>query len=87
MQKLNDEKHIISNILQADLWSEKYSKESSNDVVLPLYLYYDDLEVANTLGSHAGIHKLGAVYAFIACLSPHLACRLTNILFTFLFYS
>lgn len=54
---------------------------------MPVYLYFDDLEVANPLGSHAGFHKLGAVYASIACLPPHLACRLKSIFFTLLFYS
>lgn len=75
------------NILQAKLWLTKYAKDSINDIVLPLYLYFDDLEVANPLGSHAGLYKLGAVYASLTCLPPHLACRLKSIFFTLLFFT
>lgn len=69
------------------MWLTKYANDSVNNIVLPLYLYYDDLEVSNPLGSHAGFQKLGAVYTSIASLLPHLACRRQSIFFTCLFHS
>ena len=87
MEKLKNEKHIISNVIQADLWLKKYSLKVLNEIILPLYIYYDELEVGNALGSHAGINKFGVVYAMIACLPPQLTSRLTNIIFTNLFHS
>ena len=33
---------------------------------LQLILYFDELEVCNPLGSHAGVHKLGMMMGFSA---------------------
>lgn len=30
-----------------------------SQVVFPIFLFFDDYEVGNPLGSHSGIHKLG----------------------------
>ena len=82
MNKLYKESNVISNIIQGKLWSGKYFSKFTNDyIVLPLYLFYDDLEVGNGLGSHAGKNKFGAIYVSIACLPPHIASRLSSILF------
>ena len=73
--------NIITNVIQADLWIRKYSGKFVNVIVLPIFLFYDDLEVGNCLGSHAGNQKLGARYESIACLPPQIASRLSSILF------
>ena len=36
---------------------------STHSDALQLILYYDDIEVANPLGSRAGNHKLGTLHA------------------------
>lgn len=82
MQLLFKESYVITNIIQADLWLKKYSEKVVGTIVLPLFIFYDDLEVGNPLGSHAGINKFGAVYASIASLPPHIASRLSSILFS-----
>lgn len=87
VSKLKQETHILSNILQGDLWKNKYADKIRNDIVLPLYLFFDDLEVGNPLGSHAGINKFAAIYVSIACLPPHIASRLHAILFSSILYS
>jgi hypothetical protein len=48
-------------------------------------LYFDDLDINNPLGSHAGNQKLGAVYILLACLPPELASSLNHLLLAFLF--
>ena len=81
IKKVSEESHIITNIIQADLWKKNYSQQFINDIIFPLYIFIDDLEVGNPLGSHAGTNKFAAVYATIACLPPHIASRLKSILF------
>ena len=72
--------------MQGDLWIKCYSKTVGN-IVLPLFLFYDDLETGNPLGSHVGINKFGAVYASLACLPPHIASRLSSIFLTTLVHT
>ena len=86
MNSVSKSTSIISNLIQADLWKSK-SKKFINDIVLPLYIFYDDLEVGNALGSRAGTNKFGAVYASIACLPPEIASRLDCIIFSSLFHT
>lgn len=55
--------------------------------VLPIFLYYDDVEMGNPLGSHSGIHKLGCVYYTIAGLPSEYLSSLDNIFAAYLFHS
>ena len=60
IQALKEEKNIISNVMQGRLWKEKYElKITNNDIILPIYLSYDDFDTGNTLGSHSGQQELG----------------------------
>lgn len=86
INKLSNESHILSNIVQGNLWLRKY-KDVSDVLLLPFVIFYDELEVVNPLGSHAGINKFGVVYASIACLPPNVASRLDNIICLTLIYA
>lgn len=72
---------------QGTLWSDVMKQKENKDLILPLIVFYDDLETGNPLGSHAGINKLGAVYTSIATVPPTMSSRLENIFLTQLFYS
>lgn len=85
--ELEKEKEEISNIIQTNFWKEKRNKIGSNKLILPLYLYTDELEIGNPLGSHAGIHKITAFYASIACTPPWRASTLNSIFLVSLFHS
>lgn len=87
MKYLNTHSKIITNIFQGDLWISKYSPLFVNSLVIPLFVFYDDLEVGNAIGSHAGKNKFGCVYIAIACVPPHIASRLTSIIFSTIFYT
>jgi len=52
-----------------------------------LFLYYDDCEMGNPLGSHSGIHKMGCVYYSVAALPPEYLSSLENIFVAYLFHS
>ena len=45
---------------------KKHALFSSNKQALQIFLYYDDVEVVNPIGSHKAVHKLGK---FMCCMS------------------
>lgn len=86
MEKLNLQKNIC-NLIQTEFWKDKLSNYKETDTVLPLFFYYDEFESGNPLGSHAGIHKIGAVYFSVACLPPENQAHLENIFLALLFHA
>ncbi|XP_044013988.1 uncharacterized protein LOC122856376 [Aphidius gifuensis] len=81
LKKSND---IISNFIQGELW-QSLSLNDGNKIVFPIFLYFDDYENNNPLGSHRGISKCGAVYVSIPCLPPRFQSKLNNIFLFILF--
>ena len=76
---------IVSNLVQGSFWKEKVSRFEGK-TVLPLFLYFDEYENNNPLGSHKGMGKCGAVYVTIPCLPPTYQSKLENI-FLFLIFN
>ncbi|XP_071653435.1 uncharacterized protein [Temnothorax longispinosus] len=87
MRELEKETEILENFIQVQLWKNKVAKYFSDKFVIPLFLYFDDFEVNNALGSHTGIQKLGALYYFIACFPPQVNSLLENIFMASFFHS
>lgn len=79
-----DKSGRLNNIVQAHLWK---NITYSNEIVLPLIMYFDDFEIGNPLGSHAGCYKMGAIYYTIGTIPPQFASRLENIFTAMLFHS
>jgi len=52
-------------------------------ITIQIFLYYDDAEVVNPLGSSATIHELGEWYLYHPCKVPNYACTYTVGLFYF----
>ncbi|XP_031359139.1 uncharacterized protein LOC116182736 [Photinus pyralis] len=76
----------ITSIFQGNVWKQmKVHHKDKN--MFPLYLYFDDFESCNPLGSKSGIHKIGAVYISLAGVPPLYSSTLDNILLAQLFYS
>lgn len=85
---LSDTSSCISNILQSPYWKDKIKNNSESDVItIPLYMYFDDFECGNPLGSHAGSQSIAAAYCQIACFPPQYAAMLENIIVAMLQYS
>lgn len=76
----------MSNVIQGSVWKSKLAA-FENKFYLPLFLFFDDYETGNPLGSHAGGNKLGGVYATIACLPPKFGSTLQYLFLVLLFYS
>ncbi|XP_039310574.1 uncharacterized protein LOC120358896 isoform X1 [Solenopsis invicta] len=73
----------ITNFIQSKLWYDKRKNFEDDAIVFPLFIYYDDWEVNNPLGSHSTC--LGGVYYYIPCLPPECVSRLENIFLALLF--
>lgn len=84
MDSLLSDDDMISNFIQGNRWNETVT-HFVGKIVLPVFLYFDDYEVNNPLGSHKGISKCGALYLSIPCLPPTLASKLEKIFLFVLF--
>jgi hypothetical protein len=84
MENLNKNVSIISNFVQGEFWLEK-SQNFGHKLVIPIFLYYDDYETNDPLGTHASISKCGAVYISIPTLPPKMVSKKENIFLFFLF--
>lgn len=78
IEKCKNDDSIITSIIQSTFWKSTV-KNSKCETVLPLVLFADDIEINNPLGSHKGIHKLGAVYCTIPCIPEKYSSKLENI--------
>ena len=83
VSSLFEEVNVISNMMQGELSSRKYKDTREN--VFPIFLFFDQFESRNPLGSHAGEEKLGGVYVSLACLPPKLSSKLQNIFVSTIF--
>ncbi|KAH0561116.1 hypothetical protein KQX54_013268 [Cotesia glomerata] len=64
---------------RSTLWSDVMKQKENKYLILPLIVFYDDLETGNPLGSHAGINKLGAVYTSISTVPPTMSSRFKKV--------
>lgn len=55
----NSADNCLSNVIQGSLWQRKLTLFEDDDIVLPLILYYDEVECNAALGPHS--EKLGQV--------------------------
>lgn len=89
IDNLSDDGIWIHNIMQSTYWKERKSKVQLNDgeIALPLFIYNDDFEPLNALGSHRGAYKLSGVYVYLPCLPPSVQSKLEYIFLGMLFYA
>ncbi|XP_031328429.1 uncharacterized protein LOC116159562 [Photinus pyralis] len=80
IQTLDKDSFVLTSFVQSNIWQQKLLQHN-NKTVLPLFIYFDDYEAGNPLGSHSGKNKLGAVYVSIPCIPPQFQARLKNIFF------
>lgn len=53
--------NFLSNFIQGSLWKDKL-KSLQNKIVLPYFIYIDDFEINNPLGSNANYQSISALY-------------------------
>lgn len=69
MKKLYCQTYVLENFIQGSLWKEKLERFKSikDSFVVPLIIYFDDVETGNPLDSHAGKNSIGGIYVSIPC--------------------
>ncbi|CAI6372799.1 unnamed protein product [Macrosiphum euphorbiae] len=77
---------LLSSFIDGTTW-KNIKKNFQNKIVYPIFLYFDDAEMGNPLGSHSGVHKMGCVYYTIPAIPPEYLSALENIFPAFLFHS
>ena len=82
----NDSYKNFCDFKDGNLW-HSIKSNFVDKIVFPFFIYYDDFECLNPLGSHSGLHKLGAVYATLKCFPPEMLSALDNIYLTLLFHA
>ncbi|XP_034237913.1 uncharacterized protein LOC117643257 isoform X1 [Thrips palmi] len=75
----------ISNFIQSEFWKSKVKDKPG--IQIPLFKFYDDYNVNNSLGPHAESGKLGGVYCSIPVLPPKMRSLVDNIFVVLLFKS
>lgn len=79
---LNSTEHletgIIDDVCHSPFWSEVL-KEFPDKFVVPFIFFYDECEMNNGMGSHAGVHKIGFGYVSLRCFPLEYQSRLCNI--------
>jgi len=56
-----DRNYTLSNFIQGSLWKEKILSHQ-NKLVIPFFMYIDDFEINNPLGSKSMCHSISAIY-------------------------
>lgn len=87
MKELNEDKEILSNFIQGSLWKDLIKYYNSSDIVILLFLFFDDYKTGNALGNHSGFYKVGATYFSIPVFPPQFQSSLENIFLAELFYT
>ncbi|KAL7299014.1 hypothetical protein TKK_0008110 [Trichogramma kaykai] len=82
MKILFCDSEVLSNIIQGQFYAKKFTFSSNTECVLPISIYFDEIECGNALGSHTGINKFGIVYAKIVILPPNISAQLNSIIFS-----
>jgi len=52
----------MENFVQGALWKQKVSQYSNDKIIIPFFLYMDEFEINNPLGSHSTFQSVSAVY-------------------------
>lgn len=86
IEKETSSQETITSIYQGSLWNS-IKTSFAGQMVFPIFLFFDDFEPCNALGSRAGLYKIGAVYISLACIPPEFSSSLENIFLAQLFFS
>lgn len=58
----NNQSTSIEHFVQGSLWQQKISLFSNEKIIFPFFLYMDEFEINNPLGSHATFQSISALY-------------------------
>lgn len=83
LQHLKRQTGALENFVQGQLWQKMLKKSGkTSELVLPIHINSDGVEMGNTLGARAGQHLIDAVYATLPCFPPNFSSKLKSIFVT-----
>lgn len=79
----------IENLIQAEIWQDMISNivVKENQLILPLIIFYDDLQVLNPMGTQVIDYKVGVILLKIGILPRELESKLNAIIPHTLFFA
>ena len=82
----NDVPRMLRHFFQGFQW-KKMKTKFPDKYLIPLFLYFDDFSIGNTLGLHSLSNKIGAVYYTIPTSASQVSNSFDNIFTALLFKS
>ncbi|XP_034231512.1 uncharacterized protein LOC117639746 [Thrips palmi] len=76
---------VVCNFIQSELWKSKVKGKPG--IHIPIFKFYDDFNVNNSLGPHSDSGQLGGDYCSIPVLPPKFRSLVDNIFVVLLFKS
>ena len=73
------ESRVLSHFINRSLWKKKLSSYDKNTFVIPYFMFIDDTQVNNPIGSHSKSGKECCVYYCFGTLPPQYSSRIQNI--------
>lgn len=70
----------VTNFINGEIFQKKKNHFDSSQIVIPYFLYLDDFEVNNPLGSHAKQHSLCGIYMSFPSIPQYMLSKLEHIL-------
>lgn len=89
ISELREDHGEIENVMQGRLWHSLISGLCVKDdqIALPLFLFYDEVQLLNSLGSHSTDYKLGVYLMKLGVLPKHLESSLKMVHLHSLFFA
>lgn len=77
LMSFKNENNLLSNFVQGKLWAKKIPQYKGK-IVFPYFIYIDDFEINNPLGSHSTYQSISAIYYSFPLIENN--SKLSNIL-------
>jgi hypothetical protein len=84
--KILKESPVLKNFMQTEFWQNKI-KNITADLVLPIFLFFDDFGADNPVGPKTKAHCIGGCYLKLPFLPPEIEAKLDNIFSVYLIES
>lgn len=79
METINNSDNGVNHFLKGSIWKQTLSNFKDSDIVIPYFLYHDDFETGNALGSHSTHNTISAFYMNFPTIPQYASSLLDNI--------
>ena len=86
MNELKQYTTVIFSITRGQLWQDKL-KHFHDKIVIPIFYYFDEVNLENYQGSHSTENKIASMYIYVASLPPTEQAKIKNVLLAQVIYA